>query len=267
MSTLASADGSTIAYEIDGTGPAVILVDGAMCFRDAGPMRPIAAALRDRLTVVLYDRRGRGESEDRLADPTARADAVAREIEDIAALVDAAGGSATLFGMSSGGALALAATAALGPDRIPRVAVYEPPYLPDPMLSSATAYTSELGAALAVDDRAGAVELFLRRVGVPDAGIEGMRSSPGWESTLALAPTLAYDDAAMGDSRIPDDLLQAISVPVLGLAGEQSPGFLRFGAEGVAAAAQDGEFAIVAGQTHDVSGEAVAPHLVHFVAG
>lgn len=265
MSTLASADGTTIAYEIDGTGPAVILVDGALCFRDAGPMRPIAAALRERLTVVLYDRRGRGESDDRLADPAARADSVVREIEDIAALVDAAGGSAALFGMSSGGALALAAAAALGPDRVPRAAVYEPPYLPDPMLSSAAAYTSELSAALAAGDRAGAVELFLRRVGVPDAGIEGMRRSPGWEGTLALAPTLAYDDAAMGDSRIPDGLLQAIIVPVLALAGEQSPGFLRFGAEGVAASAQDGAFVVVAGQTHDVSGEALSPHLIPYL--
>ncbi|WP_285117247.1 alpha/beta hydrolase [Leifsonia sp. fls2-241-R2A-40a] len=267
MSTLTSSDGSTIAYEIDGSGPAIVLVDGATCFRDAGPMRPIAAALRERLTVVLYDRRGRGESSDRLADPSARADAVAREIEDLAALVDAVGGSATLFGMSSGGALALAATAALGAERVPRVAVYEPPYLPDSMLPSAEAYTRELAGALAADDRAAAVELFLRRVGVPEAGIEGMRNSPGWESTLALAPTLAYDDAAMGDSRVPDDLLQAVSVPVLALAGEQTPGFLRVGAEGVASGAQDGDFEVVAGQTHDVSGEAVAPHLIRFVTG
>ncbi|MGO4594193.1 alpha/beta fold hydrolase [Leifsonia sp. 2TAF2] len=267
MSTVTSSDGTSIAYELDGSGPAIVLIDGAMCFRDAGPMRPIAQALRERATVVLYDRRGRGASGDRLADPAARADTVAREIDDVAALVEAAGGSATLFGMSSGGALALAAAAALGSARVPRVAVYEPPYLPDPMLSSAEAYTRDLLAALAAGDRAGAVELFLRRVGVPEAGIEGMRNSPGWDATLALAPTLAYDDAAMGDSRIPDELLQAVSVPVLGLAGEQSPGFLRFGAEGVAASSQDGTFEVVAGQTHDVSADAVAPHLIRFVVG
>lgn len=267
MSAVTSPDGSSIAFEIEGSGPAVVLVDGAMCFRDAGPMRPIAAALRDRLTVVLYDRRGRGESTDRLADPGARADAVAREIEDLGAVIDAAGGSAALFGMSSGGALALAAAAGLGPDRVPRVAVYEPPYLPDPMLSSAEAYTRDLQAALAADDRTAAVELFLRRVGVPEEGIQGMRNSPSWDSTLALAPTLAYDDAAMGDSRVPDELLQAVTVPVLGLAGEQTPGFLRVGAEGVASGVQDGVFEVVAGQTHDVSGEAIAPHLIRFFAG
>ncbi|MGO4536038.1 alpha/beta fold hydrolase [Leifsonia sp. 2MCAF36] len=265
MSTLTSSDGSSIAYEIDGSGPAVILVDGALCFRDSGPMRPIAAALRDRLTVVLYDRRGRGASTDSLANPSARADAVAREIDDLSALIGAAGGSAALFGMSSGGGLALAAAAALGPDIIPRVAVYEPPYLPDPMLPSAEAYTRQLLAALAEGDRPSAVELFLRRVGVPEAGIEGMRRSPGWDATLALAPTLAYDDAAMGDSRIPDELLQAVRAPVLGLAGEMTPDFLRLGAEGVASGAQDGTFEIVSGQTHDVSGEAVAPHLIRFV--
>jgi len=266
MSTVTSSDGTSIAFEIEGSGPVAVLVDGAMCFRDAGPMRAIAAALRDRLTVVLYDRRGRGESSDRLADPSARADAVAREIEDLGAVIDAAGGRAALFGMSSGGALALAAAAGLGPDRVSRVAVYEPPFLPDPMLSSAEAYTRDLQAALGAGDRAGAVELFLRRVGVPEEGIQGMRNAPSWEASLALAPTLAYDDAAMGDSRVPDELLQAVTVPVLGLAGEQSPGFLRLGAEGVASGAQDGVFELVAGQTHDISGEAVAPHLIRFLA-
>lgn len=267
MSTLTSSDGTTIAYELVGSGPAVILIDGALCFRDAGPMRPIAEALRGRLSVVLYDRRGRGESDDALADPSARAEAMAREIDDLAALVNAAGGTAALFGMSSGGALALAAAAALGPDRVPRVAVYEPPYLPDPLLASAQAYTHDLLAALAAGDRAAAVELFLRRVGVPEAGIEGMRRSPGWDATLALAPTLAYDDAAMGGGRVPDELLQAITVPVLGLAGEQSPDFLRLGAEAVASAAQDGTVETVAGQTHDVAADALAPHLLRFLAG
>lgn len=267
MSTLASSDGTTIAYELVGSGPAMILIDGALCFRDAGPMRPIAEALRGRLSVVLYDRRGRGESDDALADPSARAEAVAREIGDLAALVDAAGGTAALFGMSSGGALALAAAAALGPDRVPRVAVYEPPYLPEPLLASAQAYTHDLLAALAAGDRAAAVELFLRRVGVPEAGVEGMRRSPGWDATLALAPTLAYDDAAMGESRVPDELLQAITVPVLGLAGEQSPDFLRLGAEAVASGAQDGTVETVAGQTHDVAADALAPHLLRFLAG
>lgn len=267
MSTLTSSDGTTIAYELVGSGPAVILIDGALCFRDAGPMRPIAEALRGRLSVVLYDRRGRGESDDALADPSARAEAVAREIDDLAALVDVAGGTAALFGMSSGGALALAAAAALGPDRVPRVAVYEPPYLPDPLLASAQAYTHDLLAALADGDRAAAVELFLRRVGVPEAGIEAMRRSPGWDATLALAPTLAYDDAAMGESRVPDELLQAITVPVLGLAGEQSPDFLRLGAEAVASGAQDGTVETVAGQTHDVAADALAPHLLRFLAG
>jgi pimeloyl-ACP methyl ester carboxylesterase len=268
MSTVTSSDGTSLSFEFagDDRGTAVILVDGALCFRDAGPMRPIADALGSRLGVVLYDRRGRGGSGDELADPSAGAEAVAREIDDLAALVDAVGGSATLFGMSSGGALALAAAVALGPDRVPRVAVYEPPYLPDPMLASAEAYTRELLSALAADDRATAVELFLRRVGVPEAGIEGMRHSPAWDATLALAPTLAYDDAALGGSRIPDDLLQALTVPVLGLAGEGTPDFLRFGAEGVASAAQAGTFEVVAGQTHDVSADALAPHLLRFLA-
>ncbi|WP_158863573.1 alpha/beta fold hydrolase [Leifsonia sp. AG29] len=261
MAVIRSADGTSIAYEIEGDGPVVVLVDGAMCFRESGPQRPIAAALRDRLRVVLYDRRGRGESGS--SDPSAP---LQHEIEDLDAVIEAAGGRAALFGMSSGGALALAAAAALGADRVSRVAVYEPPYLPDAMLGSAEAYTRDLSAALAGGDHEAAIELFLRRVGVPEAGIDGMQRSPGWAGTVALAPTLAYDDAAMGDSRVPEDLLAALAVPVLGLAGGASPEFLRFGAEGVAAGAQDGTFELVEGQTHDIDGAALAPHLVRFIA-
>lgn len=263
MFTISSPDGTMIAAESLGSGPAVILIDGALCFRDAGPMRPIAEALAGRHTVVLYDRRGRGQS---TTAPTTPGDAVAREVEDIAALLNSLGGSAALFGMSSGGALALAAAVALGTERIPRLAVYEPPYLPAAMLPDAATYTRELTAALARDDRAAAVELFLRRVGVPEAGVQGMRSGPGWPATLALAPTLAYDDAAMGDSSVPVESLRDLRVPLLALAGSGSPEFLRFGAEHLAAEAADGLLELVADQTHDVSAAALAPHLLTFLA-
>lgn len=261
MASLVSADGTRIAYEVLGpdAAPAVVLVDGAMCFRDAGPMRPIAQALAGEVTVVLYDRRGRGASTDTAPF------SVEREIEDLDALVDAAGGRAALFGMSSGGALALAAAVALGGDRVPRLSVYEPPYLPEPAIPAAAEYTAALNDALAADDRERAVELFLRRVGVPEAGIEGMRHSPAWAPTLALAPTLAYDDAALGDSRIPVQLVRRSAVPLLALAGGASPEFLRFGAEGLADAAPDGRYVVVDGQTHDVQAGALAPHLLEFL--
>src|SRR4051794_6315211 len=123
MPTVTSADGTSIAYEVAGAGPAVILVDGAMCHRSGGPMRPLAALLRSRFTVYAYDRRGRGDSGDTAPY------AVAREVEDLAALVEAAGGAACAYAISSGGALVLAAVAAGVP--LTRLAIYEPPFLTD----------------------------------------------------------------------------------------------------------------------------------------
>lgn len=260
MPTVSSADGTTIAYETTGSGPALILVDGASAHRSGGRSREIAAALAGRLTVVAYDRRGRGESDDTLPF------AVAREIEDIAALIDAAGGSAALVGFSSGGALALTAAAALGPDTVTRLAVYEPPYLPEEAQATAREYTAALGEALARDDRDAAVALFFRRVGVPDDQIAGLRQSPHWAGTMALAPTLAYDDAALGDSLVPDEVVAALRVPVLGMAGGASPSFLHYGAHEIAAGASDGQYIEIPGQTHDVQPDALAPVLTDFVA-
>lgn len=261
MSTLTSPDGTTIAYETIGSGPAVILVDGALCFRDAGPMRAIAEALAPHFSVTLYDRRGRGAS----TDETARdgeTDPVAREIEDLDALVEAAGGSAVALGISSGAALLLRAADRL--DRLTRIALYEPPFMPEPAIPAAAQYTAELTALLSEGRPEDAVYLFLARVGVPEAGVQGMHRSPTWPATVALAPTLAYDDAALGDSRVPVDLAGRIRIPLLGLAGGATPPFLRHGAEGGAAAAPAGRFELVEGQTHDIAADALEPHLRAF---
>ena len=268
MSTLTSPDGTTIAYETIGSGPAVILVDGALCFRDAGPMRPIAEALAPHFSVTLYDRRGRGASTDETARD-GQTDPVAREIEDLDALVEAAGGSAVALGISSGAALLLRAADRLNPDRLgsdrlTRIALYEPPFMPEPAIPAAAQYTAELTARLAEGQREDAVDLFLARVGVPEAGLKGMHRSPTWPTTVALAPTLAYDDAALGDSRVPVGLAERIRIPLLGLAGGATPPFLRHGAEGVAAAAPAGRFELVEGQTHDIAAAALEPHLRAF---
>src|SRR6266540_5342672 len=142
MNTLHSSDGTAIAYEIAGHGPALILVDGALCHRAMGPSGPLAKLLAERFTVLTYDRRGRGDSGD--ADPYS----VHREVEDLAALIEAAGGSAHLYGISSGAVLALEATAQGLP--VESLALYEPPFIVDdsraPMGAS---YTAPLGAALA----------------------------------------------------------------------------------------------------------------------
>ena len=261
MPELISADGTTIAYEIHGTGPAVVLVDGALCHREAGPMRPLAEVLSPSVTVVLYDRRGRGGSGDAMPY------ALEREVEDLAALIEAAGGAAALFGLSSGGGLALHATALLGPARATKLAVFEPPYLPEPMRATADDYTAALTTTLAEGRRGDAVALFLRRVGLPVEAVEGMRRSPGWPANEAVAPTLAYDAAAMGDNAVPAEVAAAVRVPTLALAGEASPPFLRYGAEQVASAVPGARLELVSGAGHDASAAALAHHLVPFLTG
>jgi pimeloyl-ACP methyl ester carboxylesterase len=173
MSQIKSADGTRIDYEVVGSGPAVVLVDGAMCFRDAGPARGLATELAATCTVVLYDRRGRGRSGDGASY------AVDREIDDLEALISTVGGRATLVGISSGGALATRAAIRLG-TAVSRLVVFEPPYMPEPARPAAAAYTTELTAALAAGDRDRAVVAFLARVGTPADAVEEMRRSPGW---------------------------------------------------------------------------------------
>jgi pimeloyl-ACP methyl ester carboxylesterase len=257
MPNVTSADGTELAYDTAGDGPLVILVDGALCFRDSGPMRSIAEQLGTDLTVLQYDRRGRGGSADTLPF------AVEREVEDLEALIDAIDAPASLFGMSSGGALVLAAAAALG-SKVSRIALYEPPYMPEQARAGATAYTAELTASLGSGDRDAAVAAFLRRVGTPDATIEGMRRSPAWPHLEALAPTLAYDDQLMGDSAVPTERIALIGVPVLTLAGGATPPFLQYGAATVADFSTRGEFRVIDNESHDVSPVALAAQLVPF---
>jgi pimeloyl-ACP methyl ester carboxylesterase len=253
-----SADGARIAFEASGDGDPVILVDGAMCFRGGGPMRPLAELLSRNMLVVAYDRRGRGESTDALPyEPR-------REVEDLEALIDAVGGRAALYAISSGVALALEAAAALA-EKVTRLALYEPPYsaAPDP---SAADYSRELERLLAGGRRADAIALFMRRVGVPEQAIQGIRFSPTWPATEALAPTLAYDDRLMGDGTMPLGVVTHVAQPCLVMAGEASPPFLREAAQRLAAALADATYRGLPGQTHDVHADVLAPELVAFLS-
>lgn len=259
MPTATSTDGTPIAFETTGRGPTVVLIDGAMCFRAFGPMRGIADQLRGAHTVVLYDRRGRGESGD--TQPFA----VEREVDDLAAIVASVGEPVRLFGMSSGGALAIHAAAALG-DAVSHLAVYEVPYAPEPGLPAARAYTAELTQALAAGDREAAVSAFLRRVGTPEPALEHIRNSPGWPAMLAIAPTLGYDDAAMTGGAVPAGIVASLGMPVLALAGGASPDFLRFGVATVADLAPRGRLGVVEDAGHDVPADRLAARLLPFFA-
>lgn len=250
-----SRDGTPIAYERTGQGPAVILISGAMS--TGGTVAPLAGPLSDRFGVIAYDRRGRGESGDTAPY------AVAREVEDLAALIEATGGDAALYGISSGGALALEAAASGLPVR--QVAVYETPFADHGGGAEERAeYTENLTAALTEGRRGDAVELFLRLTGMAEEMIQGARHSPMWPGMEAVAPSLAYDNAVMGDGLVPRDRLASITVPVLAVAGGASPGWLREATRAVAEAAPKGTYRSLEGQTHMVDPKALAPVLADF---
>ncbi|MFF7530931.1 alpha/beta fold hydrolase [Streptomyces bobili] len=252
-----SRDGTSLAYARAGQGPAVILVSGAMS--TGGTVAPLAGLLAPHFTAFWYDRRGRGESGDTAPY------AVQREVEDLAALIEAAGGEAALYGVSSGGALALEAAAAGLP--VSRVAVYETPFadFSEGGAEERAAYTEHLTEALAHDRRGDAVELFLRLTGLAEEMIRGARQSPMWPAMEGIAPTLAYDDAVMGDGLVPGERLASLDAPVLSLAGSASPDWLRRAARAVAEAVPEGTYRSLEDQTHMVDPNVLAPVLTEFL--
>jgi pimeloyl-ACP methyl ester carboxylesterase len=264
MSKITSKDGTIIAYEKKGAGPALILVDGALTYRSFGPMPHLAELLAPHFTVYTFDRRGRGES------TNSRPYSVDREVEDIDALIDVAGGSAFIFGTSSGACLALEAAARLG-SKTKKLAMYEPPY--SSMQGAAQAwkdYRKQLAELLADGRRGDAVVLFMQFVGTPADQVNGMRSSPMWPMFEAVAPTLAYDAAAMGSDRsAPVERAATVSVPALVLDGGASMAFMPFMHETAVALAKvipHAQQRTLEGQTHDVNLEVLAPVLEDFLS-
>jgi pimeloyl-ACP methyl ester carboxylesterase len=254
MQHTTSADGTAIAYEQSGSGPALVFVLGA--FNDRHSFGDLAAVLADDFTVYRYDRRGRGDSTDTAPY------AVQREVEDLAAVIEAAGGTAGVFGHSSGAILGLEAAVAGLP--ISRLAVYEPPYIVGSERVRPTGLADEIDEALAAGRRGDAVAAFLTQaVELPPQAIAGMRQSPMWAGLEALAPTLPYDLALSGDQQVPERLA-TITVPTLALTGEDSPPWARNSVEAVAAMIPGGRAQSVAG-SHLISEAALAPVLTEFL--
>src|SRR5258707_381357 len=187
LRTVVSKDGTAIAFDRIGNGPPVILVDGARCYRGMGQSGQLAELLTQHFTVFTYDRRGRGGSGDTAPY------AVEREVEDIAALLSEAGGTAFVWGMSSGGVLALEAANRLS--GIKRLAVYEAPLIVDDSRATTEGDWLRIGEAVAADRRSDALELFLKSVGVPAFFVALMRLMPIWSKLRAIAHTLPYDGA------------------------------------------------------------------------
>jgi Alpha/beta hydrolase family len=259
--TVTSADGTSIAHETFGQGPPLITVCGATC--DRALMRSTAQALGRYFTAVSYDRRGRGDSGDTLPY------AVDREVEDVAALIAEVGGPAHLYGHSSGAGLVLHVVAAGLP--VDRFVLHEPPYSPydEPSKDAARSFAQELRGLLAEDRRAEAIETFLRGTGMPDEMIEGMRETPRWPGLLALAPTLAYDSAVMGDidngGAIPEEVAARATRPGLVLVGGDSPPFMLEVSQRLAGLLPQGSHRVLDGQGHVVDPEVLAPVVAEFL--
>ena len=257
--TITSKDGTTIAWERSGSGPALILVDGALCSRAFGPSPRLASLLARHFTVYTYDRRGRGES------GNAQPYSPAREVEDIAALVDAAGGSASLLGLSSGGALAVEAAASGA--RVDKVIAYEPPYVHEAEAGDAVAHEEHLAALVAAGKRGAAVTYFMKdMVGAPPPVVVMMRLMPWvWRKLVAVAHTLPYDAAVMTGFRVPRARFASIRTPVLVLNGSKTDPRLKEAARVLAAVIPGGRHGELPGQTHNVQPAALAPAVVEFL--
>jgi len=254
-----SADGTRIAFDRLGQGPPIVVVSGIFCTRRT--TRALAEHLAQRFSVINYDRRGRGESDD---TPPYTAE---REIEDIGALIEEAGGRAAVYGHSSGAGLALNAAARALP--ITRLVLHEPPYGPDDDESKRDARRLAEGVrlALAKDRRADAIALFFEASGMPSRAVEEMSNDPDMQ---ALAPTMSYDFEVMGDATrggtIPEDLVRAVNIPTLVIAGGASPEFFRATASRIAEILPSGTQRVLESQDHGAPAEVVAPVVAEFLA-
>lgn len=260
--TVTSADGTTIAYTKRGDGPAVVMIDGAFCYRDNGPSADVAPLLAQHFMVYTYDRRGRGASGDTAPY------AVTREVEDVAAVMRQAGDSASLFGMSPGAALALHAASALLPIR--KLVLYEPPYVTRAGGASITAMRAHLQALVAADDRAGAVRYFMREAfGAPAAVVLAMPLlMPGaWRKNKGVAHTLPYDFAILADRSVLN-AHAASQIPTLVMGGAKSPASLRDAVQLVSASMPGAQSLLLPGRNHDLSAAAAdaVPVLAKFYA-
>ena len=256
-----SRDGTPIAFERSGSGPSLVLVDGALCHRRFGPMPKLAARLARDFTVFTWDRRGRGDSGNTLPY------AVEREVEDLAALIAEAGGRPSVFGASSGAGLALEAARAGIP--MEKLVLYEAPFIVDATRPPLTdEILAELDRLLARGERGRAVKLFMRTVGAPAPFVFVMSCLPVWKKLTAVAHTLPYDFAVVeGEQRgrpLRAGRWSHVRVPTLVAVGGKSPVWIQNGMRALAGALPGALHRTLPGQTHMVKAKVLAPLLVEF---
>jgi len=256
MRRVRSRDGTELAVETSGSGPPLVVVNGALSDRSSvTPLRPLLDA---RFTVIGYDRRGRGDSGDTLPYSPER------ELEDFAAVIEAAGQPVFVFGHSSGAILAL--RAATNGVSMRRLVVNEPPFiLPGTRPLPPPDVTARIAGRIAEDDREGALRIFfVEQVGLPPPAFESMKASPMWTRTVALAHTVPYDSELAGDSALPAAALAKLSLPTLVLHGTRSAPWLAETARALAAALPKAQVKALEGQAHSTAPDVLAPLLVGF---
>jgi len=278
MKTVTSKDGTRIAFDQTGKRPAIILVNGALGTRSHASPDSLAGILSKEFTVIDYDRRGRGDSGDTLRY------AVQCEIEHIEALIDEIGGSAFLFGNSSGAILALEAARAM-PNKIKKLALFEPPFIIDdsrPPLPED--YVEQLNAATAAARPGDAVEIFMTKaLLIPADFVNMMRyapmsqtfndsagaKAPEWAEMEKVAHTLAYDGMIVKDflagKPLPPKRWSSFTGPTLVIVGGNSEPFFHDGAQALVDDMPDARRRILEGQDHAVSPTALAPVIVEFL--
>ena len=261
MDTVRSLDGTNIAFERSGDGPPLILVDGALCYRASGPMRPLAKELAPHFSVVTYDRRGRGESTD------TKPYSIDREVEDLQAIIKGLGGSANVFGISSGAALALEAATRNG--SIGKLALYEAPFIVDDTRAPIPSdFLERLTASVNENRRADAVKMFMKLVGVPGIFIALMRFMPAWSKLTGIAHTLPYDMSIVKDFEVgqplPASRWRSVTMPTLVADGSKSPVWMRNAMRQLADILPRASYRTLDRQTHMVSPKVLAPALVEF---
>jgi pimeloyl-ACP methyl ester carboxylesterase len=259
--TVRSQDGTTIAFSRTGDGPSLVFVDGALCHRGFGPAGAVSKTLASHFTVFTYDRRGRG------ASGNTQPYTVDREVEDLAAIIQAAGGAAFVVGVSSGAALALeAANRGLG---IRRLALYEAPFIVDRAREPlADDYLPRLQQLIAEDRRGDAVKQFMKAVQVPAVFVLLMQIMPSWKKLKAVAPTLVHDmtivERYQRGKPLPADRWSSVKMPTIVMDGGRSPVWMRNAQRALAQVIPGAAARTLEGQTHMVNANVLGPAIVEF---
>jgi pimeloyl-ACP methyl ester carboxylesterase len=258
MKTTQSKDGTTLAYDVYGSGPALIYITGASCYRSFKPIVQDAKVFATEFTIYSYDRRGRGDSGNTLPY------SIEREIEDIEAMIDTAGGMAYLYGHSSGAVLALEAALRLG-SKVQKVVMYDASYVHDENEKAEYKHLSQTIHKLLDDGKnAKAMSTFLKGIGMPKVFVFMLPLFPGWRTMKALSPTLAYDIALTQDMP-PVERATRVSVPTQIIVGEKSPASIHDVSRQLTKAIPNAKFAQLPGQDHMVNAKSLLPLLSDFL--